>query len=346
MRRPAAVGAATAALLLAAAAPLSWSTLTGPSAEVVPPGLPTYEPNHYVEQHYPRDVTEAVTVAVRNPGNAADLERFRGRLAHIEGVERVAPFAAAGELAFTNLALDAPALSGRSQGALRAIRDLPPPGSESLVAGNTARFLDQQESLLAHAPVVVAVVAAGTLLLLFALTGSVLLPLITLAMNVLTLAATVGLLVLGFQEGLLRGLLDDTGPQAIEMISLVFLFTVTFALATDYAVLVLARIKEHHDAGKPTAEAVAAGIGATGRIISAAALMIAVVFLAFAVSPVFFMKQIAIGMALGVLIDATVVRALLVPALMRLLGERGWWAPASFTRLRRRYRLGEEPAAS
>ena len=118
----------------------------------------------------------------------------------------------------------------------------------------------------------------------------------------------------------------------------------TFALATDYAVLVMARIKEHHDAGRPNAEAVAAGMARTGRIISAAAVMIAVVFLAFAVSPVFFMKQIAVGMALGVLIDATIVRALLVPSLMRLFGEWNWWAPAPLARFHARYGLREEAA--
>ena len=115
--------------------------------------------------------------------------------------------------------------------------------------------------------------------------------------------------------------MDYTGPEAVEVTSLVFLFAVTFGLATDYAVLVMARIKEQHDLGLSNEEAVAIGIGRTGRVITAAAVMIAVVFLAFAVSPVFFMKQIAVGMAVGVLIDATIVRALLVPSLMRLLGE-------------------------
>jgi RND superfamily putative drug exporter len=122
----------------------------------------------------------------------------------------------------------------------------------------------------------------------------------------------------------------------------VFLFAVTFALATDYAVLVMARIKELHDGGLSNEDAVAQGVARTGRIISAAALMIAVVFLAFAVSPVFFMKQIAIAMALGVLIDATIVRGLLVPALMRLLGEANWWAPGPLRRFHERFGIRED----
>ena len=164
-----------------------------------------------------------------------------------------------------------------------------------LVSGNTARFIDQKESLIDHAPLVVAIVALTTLVLLFLLTGSVLLPIKTLLMNALTLGATLGILVLAFQEGWLDGPLDYTGPAAVEVTSLVFLFAVIFGLATDYAVLVMARIKERHDLGDANEEAVAIGIARTGRVITAAAVMIAVVFLAFGVSSVFFMKQIAIG---------------------------------------------------
>ena len=127
----------------------------------------------------------------------------------------------------------------------------------------------------------------------------------------------------------------------MEVTSLVFLFAIVFGLATDYAVLVMARIKEQHDLGASNEEAVATGIGHTGRVITAAAVCIAVVFLAFAVSSVFFMKQIAVGQALGVLIDATIVRALLVPSLMRLFGEWNWWAPGPLRRLHRRYGFQE-----
>ena len=201
------------------------------------------------------------------------------------------------------------------------------------MSGNTARFIDEKSSLLDNAPLVVGLIVLMTIVLLFLLTGSVLLPLKTLLMNALTLAACLGILVLIFEHRFLVDLLDYPGPYAVEVTSLVFLFAVTFALATDYAVLVIARIKELRDSGLSNDEAVALGVARTGRIISAAALMIAVVFAAFAVSPVFFMKQIAVGMALGVIIDATIVRALLVPSLMRLLGEANWWAPPFLRRL-------------
>jgi putative drug exporter of the RND superfamily len=343
MRRPVAVALASSALMLTAAAPLLWTTLTGPSAEAVPPGQPSYDAYRYMEAHYPRDVTEAVTVAVDGPAAAGQLAAFRQRIERVGGVAGGSPFAPApGGAAYANFALAGPALDGASQESVREIRELEPPGAAAvLVSGNTARFADQKESLAEHAPLVVAIIALTTLVVLFLLTGSVLLPLKTLLMNALTLGATLGILVVAFQDGWLDGLLDYTGPAAVEVTSLVFLFAVIFGLATDYAVLVMARIKERRDLGDSNEEAVAIGIGRTGRVITAAALAIAVVFLAFAVSSVFFVKQIAIGMAVGVMIDATIVRALLVPSLMRLFGEWNWWAPAPLRRLQERFGFSE-----
>jgi uncharacterized membrane protein YdfJ with MMPL/SSD domain len=343
MRRPIAVALASTALLLTAAAPLLWTTLTGPSAEAVPPDKPSYDAYRYLEAHYPRDVTEAVTVTVDGGAGPAQLAAFQRRVEAVPGVVRGTPFIpASSEVAYANFALAGPALSGESQDSVHTIRDLSPPTTTAtLVSGNTAGFVDQKQSLVDHAPLVVAVICLTTLILLFLLTGSVLLPLKTLLMNTLTLGATLGILVLSFQEGWLKTPLDYTGPAAIEVTSLVFLFAVLFGLATDYAVLVMARIKERYDAGDSNEEAVAVGIGRTGRVITAAALAIAVVFLAFGVSSVFFVKQIAIGMAVGVMIDATIVRALLVPSLMRLLGKWNWWAPAPLRRLQLRFGFSE-----
>jgi RND superfamily putative drug exporter len=343
MRRPVAVALGSSALLLAAAAPLLWTTLTGPSAQAVPPGKPSYEANSYVEAHYPRDLTEAVTVTVDGGVGDGQLAAFQRQIAAIDGVVRGTPFArASGQVAYANFALEGPALASSSQDSVKAIRSLAAPGTATtLVSGNTAGFIDQKQSLVDHLPLLVAIISLTTLVLLFLLTGSVILPLKTLLMNAMTLGATLGILVLAFQDGWLDGLFDYSGPAAIEVTSLVFLFAVIFGLATDYAVLVMARIKEQHDLGASNEEAVAIGIARTGRVITAAALMIAVVFLAFGVSSVFFMKQIAVGMAVGVLLDATIVRALLVPALMRILGEWNWWAPAPLRRLQLRFGFSE-----
>jgi RND superfamily putative drug exporter len=343
MRHPVGVALASSALLLAAAAPLLWTTLTGPSAEAVPRNQPSYDANSYVEAHYPRELIEAVTVTVDGTASKVALAQYRQRIEAVDGVVDGAPFIpASAEIAYANFGLAGPALSGDSQGTVKAIRDLrPPDGATALLSGNTARFIDQKQSLLEHLPLLVAIIFATTLILLFLLTGSVILPLKTLLMNALTLGATLGILVLAFQDGLLDGLFAYHGPTAIEVTSLVFLFAVIFGLATDYAVLVMARIKEQHDLGKSNEEAVAIGIARTGRVITAAAIMIAVVFLAFGVSSVFFMKQIALGMAVGVMLDATVVRALLVPSLMRLLGEWNWWAPKPLRRVYLRLGISE-----
>jgi RND superfamily putative drug exporter len=331
MRRPVLVAVTSAAVLLASGAPLLGTVLTGPSAQAVPPSKPSFQANAYVEQRYGRAVSEAITVTVRG---GADLRGLHREIAAIDGIAGGTPFVRAGDVAYANFAPATFALARRTQDAVDSIRALP---ADVLVSGNTARFMDQKQSLRDHMPRVIAVVAAVTLLLLFLLTGSVILPLKTLVMNGLTLAATLGIVVLSFQKGWLSGLFDYTGPDAVEVTTLVLLFAIVFGLATDYAVLVMARIKEQHDLGMSNEEAVAIGIARTGRVITAAALMIAVVFLAFGVSKVFFMKQAAVGQAIGVLIDATIVRALLVPSLMRLFGEWNWWAPRPLARFQARY---------
>ena len=343
MRRPVLVALGTAAILLALAAPLLGTHLTGPSAQAVPPGQQSYTTNKYLGEHYDRAVTEGVSLTVNGAASDQELADLADRIGDVDHVATVAPFVRADDtVAYTTAALDGPALSDTSQDAVRDIRALASPGgTELLVAGNTAGFMDEKSSLVENAPVAIGLIVALTVVLLFLLTGSVLLPLKTLLMNTMTLAATLGILVLVFEHKVLVGPLDYPGPYAVEVTSLVFLFAVAFALATDYAVLVMARIKELRDAGMSNEEAVAHGVARTGRIISAAALMIAVVFAAFAVSPVFFMKQIAVGMALGVIIDATVVRGLLVPSLMRLLGAANWWAPGPLRRLHDRFGIRE-----
>jgi uncharacterized membrane protein YdfJ with MMPL/SSD domain len=348
MRRPVLVAVLSCTLLLGLASPLLFTTLTGPSAEAVAPGLPSHDPDEYVGAHYPRALTEAVAVTVEGTATPRELRKLSGEIAAVPDVTDPMPFVTApgGELHFANFSLAGKALTADSQDAVKQIRDLPmPAGDKVLVSGNTARFIDLKQSLLDHAPLIAAVVIVSMFVILFLLTGSVLLPIKTLLMNTLTLAATLGVLDLVFEQGgggPIRDLIDYTGPSAIEVVSLVFLFAVLFGLATDYAVLVMARIKEAYDSGLTNEEAVAHGIARTGRVITAAAVMIAVVFLAFAVSPIFFMKEMAVGMAVGVLLDATVVRALLVPALMRLLGQWNWWAPKPLRWLH--WRLGVNEA--
>ena len=343
MRRPLVVAVACVALLLALTAPVLSSELTGPSAEAVPPSAPSYDVNAYIDANYSRGVSFPVTVTVRGAASPAELEALRRRIAAVDGLAGSTPFQrTSARAAYANFTPAHTVLDERVQTAVDEIRAQAGPGGASLlVSGNTARFMDEKQSLIDHLPLVAAIIAGTTLLLLFLLTGSIILPIKTLVMNALTLGASIGVIVIAFQEGVLDGVFAYTGPAALEVTSMAFLIAVTFALATDYAVLVMARIKEQHDLGLSNEEAVAVGIGKTGRVISAAALALAIVFLAFAVSKVFFMKQIAIGEAVAVLIDTTIVRALLVPALMCMFGDWNWWAPGPLKRFQARYGFSE-----
>jgi len=182
---------------------------------------------------------------------------------------------------------------------------------------------------------------ALTAAFLFLMTGSLTIPIKALVMNMLSVSVATGLLVLIFQDGHLSGLLGFTPIGGLEESTLVLMFVIAFALATDYEVFVLARIKEAHDQGLGDREAIALGIERTGRIITAAALLFCVAIGALATSELFFTKQLGLGAALAVAIDASIVRALLVPSLMALMGKWNWWAPRWLSRLHARVGLDE-----
>jgi RND superfamily putative drug exporter len=160
-------------------------------------------------------------------------------------------------------------------------------------------------------------------------------------MNVLSLSAVFGILVLVFQDGNLQSLLGYRSQGALDATQPILLFAIGFGLATDYGVFLLSRIKEARDAGASDSDAVAIGLERTGRIVTAAALLFAVAIVAFATSEIVFIKELGIGTALAVLIDASIIRALLVPSLMELLGKWNWWAPAPLRRLHDRIGLRE-----
>jgi RND superfamily putative drug exporter len=328
MRHPAPVALAAAAVLIAAALPLAGVTLTQPGAEAVPRGKDSRDVTETLRASYAANLQSPMIVAL--PGGDRGVA---DRLQRIDGLRAVTPAQPLpGGGALIQAVPAAPPLSERAQDTLAEVRRAVAPAG-GLVGGQTADFADFKSSLADHAPAVIALVAITTTAILFVMTGSLILPLKTLLMNVLSIAATFGLMVLAFQHGLLDWAFGYDGPSALEISLLVVIGATTFGLATDYAVLVLARIKEYRDRGLPDQEAVALGIERTGRVITAAAALLAVVFLAFGTSDVFFMKQVAFGQAVAVIIDASIVRALLVPALMRLLGRWNWWAPAPLRRL-------------
>lgn len=212
---------------------------------------------------------------------------------------------------------------------------------EVKVSGEPAQWVDSQESILARLPIALALIALITFVLLFLMFGSVVVPVKALVINLLSLTATFGAMVWIFQEGNLSGVLDFTATGSLDGTTPILMFCVAFGLSMDYEVFLLSRIKEEHDAGHDNVTAVARGLERTGRIVTAAALIISVVFIAFATSNVSFIKMFGLGLALAVMMDAFVIRATLVPAFMRLAGEANWWAPAWMKRLHSRIGISE-----
>jgi putative drug exporter of the RND superfamily len=339
MRRPIPVALAVSLVLLAAALPLAQATLVQPGNQSVPEGRDARTVTDSIDAEFTPNIDSPITATV--PRTAAT--QVRAEVSELGGVRAVSrPEPLGNDLALLEATpVDEP-LSSAAQDMARSIRSISEGAAgDSRVGGASAEFIDFKRSLVDHAPLVAALVATSTFILLFLLTGSVILPIKTLVMNVLSIAAAFGLTVLVFEDGYGSGLFDYAGPEAIETALIVVVGATTFGLATDYAVLVLARIKEYHDAGEGNETAVALGIERTGRVITAAAVMLAVVFLAFTSSSIFFMKQVGFAQAAAVLIDASIIRALLVPALMRLLGQWNWWAPRPLRRLYARLGLAE-----
>jgi uncharacterized membrane protein YdfJ with MMPL/SSD domain len=266
------------------------------------------------------------------PARSSDVQQLLARIARLPDVSAVAAQPAGPANALIAVAPIHGPLTSQSEQLVRNIRALKAPVYVG-VTGESASFVDLEHSLAAHLPIVLAIVIGATLLVLFLFTGSILLPVKAVIMNFLTLSAMFGILVLIFQDGHLQGLLSFHSQGALDATQPIFLFAVAFGLATDYGVFLLSRIKEARAAGATNSEAVAVGLERTGRIVTAAALLFAVAIGAFATSQIVFIKELGVGAALAVLIDASIIRALLVPSLMRLLGSANWWAPGPLRRL-------------
>ena len=342
MRRPLAVALTTAAVLIAIGIPFTRIEFTGVDASVLPDSSAAKQVDTALRTEFPPGRASPLHVAVdAPPGELDELVAYRGRLASLDHVATVEKPRFVGDgLWLVEVVPTAPALDKSSLELVETVRGGPAPGPVR-VAGESARFVDQRAGLGHRLPLAIAVLAITTLLILFVMTGSVVLPVKALVMNVLGLSAAFGVLVLIFQDGRLMGLLDYSVAGPLELTQPLVLLAIAFGLSTDYGVFLLTRIKEARDAGATNEEAVALGLQRTGRIVTAAALLLVVALGAFATSQIVFIKQLGVGTAVAVAIDATIVRALLVPALMKLLGERNWWSPAPLARLHARLRLGE-----
>ncbi|MGZ4395264.1 MAG: MMPL family transporter [Gaiellaceae bacterium] len=317
MRWPIPVAVAAATLLLVLAQPFLAIRFTGVDASVLPPRLSSRVVDTALRRDFPTTALSPIYAVVR--GTGADARAY--------AADVTAPLVLAPRKLGPNV-WEVTASSGKafldpaSQRLVQQMRALP---GNALVGGSTAQFLDQKHTLGAMLPIAAGLLAASTFLLLWAATRSLVLPLKALLMNALTLSATFGILVFVFQDGRLQGLLDYQHQGALELTAPIVLFAIAFGLATDYGVFLLTRIKEAWDSGLPNREAVAVGLERTGRIITAAALLFCIAVGAFATSQIIIVKEIGVGIALAVIIDASIVRVLLVPSLMAILGRWNWW---------------------
>lgn len=344
MRRPAIVAAATAIVLVVVALPAFNINFTSVDANVLPTSATSRQVSDTIAQDFPEDRSQPIYIAIDGPDTPeaeAQLARYAGELGSLPGVVAVTPPTVAGPGTWRiDVYAAEEGLSSPTQALVGDIRATPA-SYPALVGGLSASFVDQKDSIAAHLPWAVLLIAATTIIALFVMTGSVILPVKAVLMNLLTLGATLGILVWVFQEGRLEGLLSYDSVGALDLTQPILLGAMAFGLSTDYAVFLLSRIKEAHDAGADSSDAVALGLQRTGRIVTAAALLFAIAIGAFATSRITLIKELGVGTALAVLVDATIIRALLVPSLMGLLGRWNWWAPPWLRRLHERIGVSE-----
>jgi RND superfamily putative drug exporter len=342
MRRPIPLAALAAVVLIALGLPFAGIKFNSVDQTALPPTNDARIVNETLKRDFGWPKGAVLNVVVEAPASAgSQVQSFADSM---KSEPNVAQVTAAHPVSSDTWKFDVQTNLGNfdpaAQTLVQDIRSKPAPFT-FLVSGQAAAFVDLQASLLSRLPIAVAIVALATIVLLFLMTGSLLLPIKAVVMNLLTLSAAFGVLVLIFQDGRFQDLLQYTSQGALESTQPVLLFAIVFGLSTDYGVFLLTRIKESHDAGVPNKEAVALGLQRTGRIITAAALLFCVAIGAFATSQIIFIKELGIGIAAGVLVDATIVRAFLVPSLMALLGNWNWWAPRPLRWLYTRAGLSE-----
>jgi len=353
MKRPVAYVVAITVVLLAMGLPFLHVQWGNPDHRALPVGAEARTAGEQMSRLFPDSGTSPIDAVITLPGPAAaagpDLAAYAQRLRAVPGVTSATVTGLAGDHARISLAYtpDPTSTAGRALvGSVRAVT--PPPGGQVLVGGFSATNADTLSAIGRTLPWAALWIVAGMLVLLFLAFGSAVLPFKAVLMNMLSLSASFGAVVWIFQEGHLSGVLNFTSVGSVEATQPVLMFAIAFGLAMDYEVFLLSRVREEWDRTGDNTMAVAVGLQRSGRIITSAAALLIVVIGSFATSGVTFIKMIGVGVALAILVDATVVRALLVPATMRLLGRVNWWAPAPLARVYARVGLRESgrPAAT
>jgi uncharacterized membrane protein YdfJ with MMPL/SSD domain len=337
--RPIPVATLVVALTIVVATPISGIQWTTVDASSLPASAQAFQADLAINRSHefiPNGGTPFY-LAVKAPPTAADTTAVLAeRARHLNGVLAVAVPHFLGNYTWQiNLTAAEPPSSGTTQdlvGRLSALQRAYP----VFVGGDAAAFHDERSAIASHLPLAIALLAAATLIILFLLSGSLVAPLLSLAMNALTLAAAFGALILIFQDGRFEGLLDYTSQGALDLTIPLVLAALVFAISTDYGVFLLSRVREARLHGHADRDAVSGSVATVGRIVTSAAVLFAVSIGVFGISDIVLLKILGIGTALAVLVDAVLVRCLLLPAALRLCGERAWWLPPSLARIHRR----------
>ena len=342
MRRPVTVVVVVTAALLAIASPFLGATWGSVDYRVLPADAPSHVAAEKLNEEFgPERSTANLMVTGADEKEVAAYTRD---VEAVDGVVAVQPVAAEGDATLVQAVWEGNSQSQRSQEIVRDLRTVDPPAGEALVGGLSADTVDLVASVGRHLPWMGLIVVAVMLVLLFLAFGSLVLPVKAVVMNIVSITAAFGVVTWIFADGHLSGLLGFESQGYLDATNPILMLAILFGLSMDYEVFLLSRVREQWDLTGDNDLAVATGVQKTGRIITSAALLLAVVIGAFGLSGIVFMKMIGIGMLVALLLDATVVRALLVPATMKLLGAWNWWAPGPLRRWWERYGWREADA--
>jgi putative drug exporter of the RND superfamily len=331
-----------AALLVLLAVPFRQARLENSGLESLPSSSASRQLFETVDARFPGGGTDPVVVVVESVPDSPVVADYLRRVGQLPGVARVEPRPGTPpQITVLDVTPRGTSEGPEATRLVERIRDLERPVAAG-VTGPAAFLVDYRDSLAGRLPYALGLIGLATFVLLFLMTGSVVVPVKAIVMNVLSLGASFGALVWVFQEGHLSGLLGFDPPGMVDITVPVLIFVFAFGLSMDYEVFLLSRIKEAWDQTGDNDRAVALGLQRTGRIVTSAAALIVIVFLGFAAGELLTIKEVGLGMAIAVVLDATVVRMLLVPATMKLMGRWNWWAPPALRRLHDRFGLAEQ----
>ena len=333
MRKPVSVVVLSLIILTVLAAPIKDIVFSQVDSRVLPASNPAANAARIITERFPGQEGNPIEIVIPKGVALGDkVETYKSAVAKVPGVVRVGQTQVYGDdLRITAIHSMAPR-TPQAEVLIKELRQISAPAG-TLIGGVAADYADTQIGIAKTMPWALTWIAIGVLILLFVFTGSIILPIKAVILNILSLAATLGLITWIFVEGHLKWLVGDfTVTGAVDTGSIILVAVVAFGLSMDYELFLLSRIKEEHDAGRSNIESVATGLQRSARIITAAAGLLAIVFASFMLSGVTSIKMLGFGIAFAILLDATLIRALLVPALMRLFGERNWWAPKAMKR--------------